>query len=115
RRSPRARRMLVAASLVALAVYFLPELIGRTGLRNVVARILIHDPRLELTMHQASLGWNRPIEFQGLVLRNDRGERLANIGRLRLDATLWDLLWHRPHEVNAVVHGPRITVQLKDG
>lgn len=91
-------RGLILLVLMAIGVYFLPDLVGRTSLRQSVPQLLLPNWRGSVALGETSLGWFVPIDIRNLILRDREGQTLATVDHLRSSKTLWELITH-PYEL----------------
>ncbi len=91
-------RWFVLLVLLGIGVYFLPELVARTALRQSVPRWLAPQWSGTVVLGETSLGWFAPIDIRSIAVQDREGKTLATVGRLHSTATLWGLI-ARPGEL----------------
>ncbi len=89
-------RWLVLLVLLGIGIYFLPDLVARTSLRQSIPRILAPRWKGTIELGETALGWFSPIDIRNIVLHDREGNTLATVGRLQSTETLWGLITH-PH------------------
>ncbi len=85
-------RWLVFLVLLGIGVYFLPELVARTSLRQSVPRFLVPQWKGTIELGETSLGWFAPIDIRSINILDRDGKTLATVGRLRSSTTLWGII-----------------------
>ena len=101
--------------LCGIGVYFLPELVARTSLRQQIPRTLFPKWTGSIELGETSLGWFAPMHIQGVSLTDREGKTLATVERLRSAKSLWQMITNPGdlgdfHFEKSVVH-----LQLRGG
>src|SRR3954463_1171574 len=84
-RRPRSRlfwfgsRLFVVVMLLAILVFFAPQIIGGTGLWKSVLGIAAPQLAPQIDASAVQLAWLSPIEIRGLVVRAPAGQPLAEV------------------------------------
>lgn len=91
-------RWLVLLVLLGIGVYFLPDLVARTALRQSIPRFLAPHWSGSVELGETSLGWFAPIDIRDITVLDREGNTLATVSRLQSTATLWGLITH-PHDL----------------
>lgn len=89
---PSIVRWLLVLGGLAGVVWFAPEIVARTSLRQQAPRWLCPQFAGAIELGETSLSWFQPIEIRNIVMDDSAGQPLARIGRLRSTSTLWEIL-----------------------
>lgn len=89
------RRLLIGLALTATALWFSPEIVSRTALRQEVPKLLFPFFQGRVALGETSLGWNSPVVVRNVEIADIDGTPLMTIGELRSEATLWQLVSNR--------------------
>lgn len=108
------RRFLILLFLGGLLIWFAPNMVAATNLRNVVANWIFSDLRGEITMSSASLGWFMPVKCYEVEIRNENGEILAQAPTVVSDKTLLELLLNLQQLGTFEIKNSILTVQLTE-
>ncbi len=94
-RGSRGRRwllgLLIVCGLVVGGIWFLPDMVARTALRQEVPKILFPSFKGKVQLGETSLSWNSPVVVKEVRIADEAGEPLMSIGEVRSSATLWQL------------------------
>lgn len=83
--------LLFCAALLGIGVWFLPDLVARTALRQEVPKLLFPFFRGTVELGETSLGWMSPIVVKEVKVADASGAPLMTIGEIRSSLTLWQL------------------------
>ncbi len=111
---PRRRRWLVrvlpAATLLVLGVWFAPSVVAKTELRNRFARQLLADVRGSVDVGGASLGWFSPVELRDVVIKDEAGRALVTAPKITSRKSLFALARNRAEPGEFTIENPTIAV-----
>ena len=101
--------------LLAVAVWFAPAAIAKTGLRNRFAREALADWRGGVDVGGASFGWFSPVELRDVTLTDPRGRVLVSVAKVTSSKTLYALLRDRSELGEFHVERPAVEVVCENG
>jgi hypothetical protein len=84
-------RLLVLGVTLGTGVWFLPELVARTQLRQQVPPLLFPWFQGRIALGETSLGWTAPLVVRDIAVSDAAGEPLLKIAELRSTRSLWQI------------------------
>ena len=91
--SPKKRRLWPILLLLLLAlIFFLPNLLGLTGLHQHVVNFAAKDFQGKISVGSASLGWLQPIQLSGVSITDDAGNDLFKAEQIKSNQSLYSML-----------------------
>lgn len=94
--TPRRRRWrwvgLFFLGSLAAGIWFAPEIVSQTSLRQSVVNWATKDLGLRIVLGPNSLSWTKPVVLRELQVRDTEGNALLEVKELRSERTLWQLV-----------------------
>ena len=84
-------RWYVALVLLALAVFFLPTIVAKTPLRDMLISWFMPSDRVSLAIGDVSLGWFSPPVLTDVRMQDAVGQPLLSAETIRLERSTWQL------------------------
>ncbi len=109
------RKLLLAFGLiVAMIVLAAPWILGNTSLRDQLVAMLVNDPSISVTTHDASLGYFSPFSIGGLHVDAGNGATVVEIERIQADKSWMAMMWQRPELGTFTFQEPSFRVVLPE-
>jgi hypothetical protein len=111
------RRLIVALGalgVLSVCLWLLPAVVASRWCWPLVLSRMTVGIDGQVTSGPAALGWFSPVVVDGLSVRDEHGDAVAEVGRLRTEATLLSLLW-KSRDLGVVwIEQPVLTVVVRD-
>lgn len=114
-RTPRKRRRwLWPLALLLLIVFFLPNVIAMTGLKQQAIDYALADFQGRVTVGSASFGWLQPIRLDKVDAVDAAGQPLASIEQIKTSRSLLSFLTSNDYGL-VEINQPSVWLQLDSG
>ena len=100
--------------LFGILGWFAPTIVAITELRNRVPKLLVPNFPGDIEFGETSLGWMSPIVIKNLVVKDEDGRALLEVGQFSTSETLWTLATRAGNIGTLTVVDPVIHVSLRD-
>lgn len=100
----------VAILILTFFVAFLPWMVARTSLRNVVVNRLIADSHVHATVGGASFGWYSPLRLSALTLVHAGNQPQMQVQHIEAEKSWLQLALSAPALGNIEIDQPRIRI-----
>lgn len=110
----KTRRRLIAAVVLIFGVtaVFLPNLIGATGLRNVLANHFISGHGYTASIDGASASWLARVEADGVIVARTGGDLSLSVQNAQTSESTWNLISSVPDFGHVVLNQPHLVLDL---
>jgi translocation and assembly module TamB len=108
------KRLGIVFILFLVVLFFLPNLIGWTPLKQMAIDYGLKDLQGRVTVDSLSLGWLQPVQMGGVKLVDANGQPMAQIESIKSSNRLFQFLTSRDYGTIDIVH-PQISLVTREG
>ena len=109
------RRVVILGILLLIVVFFLPTIVAKTPLKNMVLSRATADLNGNLTVNAMSLGWFSNIELEGVTLTDTDGNVVLTADSIETDRTLFGLYRDQSNIGTLTLNEPKATIICEPG
>jgi hypothetical protein len=110
----RKKYYLMAGGIAVLLVWMAPMIAGWTPLRNNVLSSILADLNGSITSSSASLGWFSPVTLHNVEIRDERGDVVVRIPKLKMSRSVRQLMSDSSNLGYVQLEGPQLLLAFDE-